>query len=826
MGASYTDLGQTSQLTLGTSTAEGTLKAYITNAYEPGTDRLTQSVVTDQTHGYEDQELNYAYDDAGNVTSITDPTTLGGTAKTDNQCFAYDGYQRLTDAWTPSTADCTTTGRTTANLGGAAPYWTSYTYTPSGLRATETTHTSSATTTKTYCYDASKVHQLAATTTAASCTGVTPSYAYDGTGNTTTRPNGTDTQSLTWNTTGDLDTLTEKTSAGTTTSTTSHVYDADGTLLIRRNTAGETVLYLDGITEVHLKTSGTTTSYWAQRYYSAAGTTIATRSNQSGTSTVSWLAADQHGTSTLSLNATTQAITKRYMTPFGASRAGGVGTWSDDKTFLGDTTDTTSGLTYVGAREYDSTIGRFISVDPLLETNDIQSLNGYTYGDNNPVTLSDPSGKGGLACGKEYGISCGNGNVTHGDGSLSKNGKATGGGVASGYGGLSGSSGGGTTKSSGTAGSTSTGQNSSDGQPTLGGVRVPTEKELSALPWSHDSYSWNLMTWADSECEMDPSSDVCAAANALGWIRPKGDILELLGVKDAKRCVGGSVTACIWTVAGFVPVGDLSDAARLLRGGEEAADVGRTLRTMCHSFVEGTKVLLADGTGKAIEDVKVGDKIKATDPETGKTTTRRVVATIVTKDDKDFVDLTVAAEKGKGTAGSLIATVTHPFWVASQGAWVYGGDLQVGMTLRTEDGKQVRITSVRHFRKQQTTHDLTVSRIHTYYVLAGNTPVLVHNNSCSIGSVTGPGGEVLPLPRGAAGTPVTTGKGWAYDIPAGTAGLDPRVAQVRVMDPVTTGKYQYPKGYVVYMNESGQSVNPLTGQTVGRADPYNHIPIS
>ncbi|KPI17621.1 hypothetical protein OK074_1642, partial [Actinobacteria bacterium OK074] len=41
LGASYTDLGQTSQLTLGTSTAEGTLKAYITNAYEPGTDRLT-----------------------------------------------------------------------------------------------------------------------------------------------------------------------------------------------------------------------------------------------------------------------------------------------------------------------------------------------------------------------------------------------------------------------------------------------------------------------------------------------------------------------------------------------------------------------------------------------------------------------------------------------------------------------------------------------------------------------------------------------------------------------------------------------------------------
>jgi hypothetical protein len=71
LGASYTDLGQTSQLTLGTSAA-GTLKAYISNDYEAGTDRLKQSAVTDQTHAYELQELNYSYDDAGNVTAIGD----------------------------------------------------------------------------------------------------------------------------------------------------------------------------------------------------------------------------------------------------------------------------------------------------------------------------------------------------------------------------------------------------------------------------------------------------------------------------------------------------------------------------------------------------------------------------------------------------------------------------------------------------------------------------------------------------------------------------------------------------------------------------------
>ncbi|MER6127101.1 RHS repeat-associated core domain-containing protein [Streptomyces sp. NPDC001795] len=392
LGAAYSATGQTQQLTLGTSSAAGTKKAYITNTWDEGTDRLNQSAVTDQTHGYELQELNYAYDDAGNVTSITDPTTLGGTSKADNQCFAYDGYQRLTEAWTPSTTDCSTSGRTTANLAGAAPYWSSYSYTDSGLRNRETAHTSAGDTTKVYCYDATRPHALTTTTTASSCTGVAATYAYDAIGNTTGRPNGTDTQTLTWNSEGRLDTLTEKTGSGTTKSTTSHIYDADGNLLISRNNTGESVLYLDGGTEVHLDTSTSTAKYWADRYYAAAGSTIALRSNKPGTPTVTWLAADQHGTGTLAVDAATQAVTKRYTTPFGAPRTGGTGTWPDDKAFLGKPADPTTGLTHLGAREYDTNTGRFISVDPLLDTGDAQSLNGYTYADDNPTTGSDPTG--------------------------------------------------------------------------------------------------------------------------------------------------------------------------------------------------------------------------------------------------------------------------------------------------------------------------------------------------------------------------------------------------------------------------------------------------
>ncbi|MFF2367787.1 RHS repeat-associated core domain-containing protein [Streptomyces sp. NPDC058122] len=425
LSADYNQLGQANQYVLGTSKDATAKKAYVTNTYEEGTDRLTRSLTTDATRAV--QDLNTTYDDTGNVTSTFDTANLSGTGKTDYQCFTYDGYQRLTDAWTPSTASCATSGRTTTNLAGASPYWTSYTYTSSGLRKTETTHTGTGDSTRTYCYDSAHPHQLSATISTTSCTSVSPTYVYDF-GTTTTRPSGTDTQSLTWNANGDLDTLLEKTSSGTTKSTTSHVYDADGNLLIRRNTSGETVLYL-GTTEVHLDTSNSTAKYWAQRYYSAGSTTLALRTNKTGAQTLAYLAGDPHATSTVSLDATTQAVTKRYLTPFGAARSGGTGTWADDKTFLGKTTDPTSNLTYVGAREYDPGTGRFLSVDPVLDTSDAQSLNGYTYADNSPVTESDPTG----LCMADCGVGVPRGNVVGGSSGTFKDGAVDPGNDKAGY---------------------------------------------------------------------------------------------------------------------------------------------------------------------------------------------------------------------------------------------------------------------------------------------------------------------------------------------------------------------------------------------------------
>ncbi len=60
--------------------------------------------------------------------------------------------------------------------------------------------------------------------------------------------------------------------------------------------------------------------------------------------------------------------------------------------FLGKTADAGTGLTHIGVRECDPTTATFLSVDPLLQTDKPQTLNGYSYGAQNPYTYADPTG--------------------------------------------------------------------------------------------------------------------------------------------------------------------------------------------------------------------------------------------------------------------------------------------------------------------------------------------------------------------------------------------------------------------------------------------------
>ncbi|MEU6291741.1 polymorphic toxin-type HINT domain-containing protein [Streptomyces sp. NPDC046988] len=658
-------------------------RVYVANRFEEGTDRLTQTFTQDHTHDYHLQELKYGYDQAGNVTSISDLTALGGTSSPETQCFTYDGHQRLTEAWTPTTQNCTDP-RNVSALSGPAPYWTSYTYNTAGQRTTETEHTSTAATKTTYCYtNTNQPHTLTGTTTKTDCTNPERTYTYDTTGNTTQRPGATDdaTQNLAWSDEGKLTQVTEGDQS------TDYLYGADGTLLIRTTEDGERVLYA-GTTELHLRADGTT---WAQRYYTADGITAGMRTNQTGTTKVTFLISDHHGTSSLAVDRLDQKFTKRYTTPFGEDRGKPLyGPWPDDKGFLGATSDATTGLTHVGAREYDPAIGQFVSVDALLEPQKPQSLNGYSYAHNNPVTNSDPSGFGVPEC------------------------------------------------------HTGVYQNCNNGVPTSESTYHP-ERESDPAPadWMNEGTEGAADIDNDGYIQLLPSVAVPAQMKdirqfvqafyaqlssltnyGLGHFADNQDVPSVRSdinkaLADACLLVGcPSMNHFKWSWASSAAVAGFTESGLGKGIGRKAGG--------CKCFLAGTDVLMADGDTKDIEDIRPGDKVMAKDPETGEEGPRKVTRLIRTEDDKHFNVLSIATENG---IEKLTATHEHPFWSPSEGSWVEADDLAPGATLLTEDGDTVIVIRNHAYTTHATTYNLTVDYLHTYYVLAGETPVLVHNSN-------------------------------------------------------------------------------------------------
>ncbi|MFI1002464.1 polymorphic toxin-type HINT domain-containing protein [Streptomyces galbus] len=706
LNVDYSQLTQPQQLTLGTG-GTGNKSVYVTNRYEDGTDRLLRSHVTDQTHAYMLQDLNYTYDETGNVTQITDPTTLGGTSSADTQCFTYDGYQRLTEAWTPTSQKCADT-RSVSSLAGPAAYWSSYTYNTAGQRTSETVHKSAGDTKTTYCYTKpTQPHTLSGTTTGTNCATPQRSYAYDATGNTTSRPGTNVAQTLAWSDEGQLTKLTENTTF------TDYLYDASGTLLIRNAQNGERVLYA-GATELHLRANGTT---WAQRYYSAGDITVAVRSTQTGTNKLTYLAGDHHGTSSLALNPDTgQTFTKRYSTPFGADRGTpAYGPWPDDKGFLGKSRDTTTGLTHIDAREYDPIIGQFLNIDPVLSVGQPQSLNGYSYANNNPVTLSDPSGLcPDIDCPTRPGPGYENTTPGHEPGPPKKTQNAS---AAE-------------DNAEWTAGVTLSSNNSDL-------LRGQLSLFASATVATPSRDYWFPQTNVSGQSET-----VCygrlACSHAFSYLSENPD--DVAGAKDiaANYCRNHGAECsrdeAIWSRGVLEIPAEFAEAvgSRGIRvGGRPTSRLGGEAKSegCSQCFLAGTKVLMADGHSKNIEDVKAGDEVLATDPETGKSAARAVLALIVTEDDKFFNELSIATDDG---VEKLTATYEHPFWSPSEHAWTHADDLRPGMTLLTDEGDTVVITGNRAFSERARTFNLTVDDLHTYYVLAGQTPVLVHNSNCGV----------------------------------------------------------------------------------------------
>ncbi|WP_406294602.1 HINT domain-containing protein [Embleya sp. NBC_00888] len=115
---------------------------------------------------------------------------------------------------------------------------------------------------------------------------------------------------------------------------------------------------------------------------------------------------------------------------------------------------------------------------------------------------------------------------------------------------------------------------------------------------------------------------------------------------------------------------------------------------------------------------------------------RTVTAEITGTGDKTLVELTVDVDGTAGTqTDTLTATDNHPFWIPELGQWKNAADLKPGQWLQTSAGTWVQLTATRSWVEHRTVHNLTIGDLHTYYVLAGATPVLVHNCGDEAGEV-------------------------------------------------------------------------------------------
>ncbi|MFF2941201.1 DNRLRE domain-containing protein [Streptomyces niveus] len=173
-----------------------------------------------------------------------------------------------------------------------------------------------------------------------------------------------------------------------------------------------------------------------------------------------------------------------------------------------------------------------------------------------------------------------------------------------------------------------------------------------------------------------------------------------------------------------------------------------------NSFVPGTKVVMADGSSKNIEDLNVGEQVLATDPETGDTRARKITDTRNHKGDKNLVTLTVDPDgkNGKAKPGKITATNGHPFWLPDFGRWAEASELKSGMWLQTAAGTWAQITAVDKKLRSARVFNFTVDSVRTYYVQAGATPLLVHNINTPLPGVCGVNGEpVYSIPAGSSG---------------------------------------------------------------------------
>ena len=309
------------------------------------------------------QDLNFTYDNNGNITQIIDASETS-TSKT--VAYVYDDLNRLTSATATSVAS------------GQSTYTHTFTYDAIGNFTNKSDVGN-------YSYAGTNNANPHAATSINSVT-----HSYDNNGNLT----GDGTWTYTWDHKNRLAT------AGNG-STTTYTYDQNGS---------------------RAKVVGTSTTVIPTQYYSKEGSTdvkyiyagnqlVATVRGTGASAAVYYMHTDHLGGSgaITATNGALKELTDYF--PYGEQRVHETNGLDDRKGYIGKDFDSTTGLSYMNARYYEGAVGRFISQDAthlwLGEENKIrqlakqslqgylsdpQQLNSYSYARGNPINRSDPTG--------------------------------------------------------------------------------------------------------------------------------------------------------------------------------------------------------------------------------------------------------------------------------------------------------------------------------------------------------------------------------------------------------------------------------------------------
>ncbi|MFJ7967103.1 ricin-type beta-trefoil lectin domain protein [Streptomyces sp. NPDC096324] len=558
-------------------------------------------------------------------------------------------------------------------------------------------------------------------------------------------------------------TATVATTSGTHTNTSKYLYDAQGGLLEQTaavDGADKTrILYLfGGAEQITLNVSAKT---WTglRNITGPDGTTV----TRSSTGTVSYQVANGQGTAVTAVDASTLAVTRRSFDPFGNPRGTKPSSWvaaDENHGFLGQPADPVSGLNLLGARDYDPVLGRFLTPDPVFEPGDPNQMGGYTYAGDNPASSSDPSGlmemmdssgggcsaKCAAANDKVYSsTSTSSGTKKHSSGCSGFWGCAghyftkalpvaekvatvvavvavavvvvvavvtcagtvlaapacliAGGEAVGAVGGLVG---GADCMAMGCGGGEPIAEEAGDSPPAGGSAGEAGEApKASADAAPHDAGSGSGDAAAASGAGKESTSD-SAGANAAA---PKKASSQDEAAASSRAAAAPDEPST--GNSGTTPEGSGSGA-------------------QC-SFSPQTPVLMAGGKTKAIGKIKTGDKVESADPRTGKLRGARTVQHIWINHDKDLLDVTVRDKDGH--TATVHTTANHPFWNATTHTWKPAGELHHGDALNTADNDHAYVVSTRITPGAADRWNLTVHELHTYYVLAGGTPILVHNTN-------------------------------------------------------------------------------------------------